>query len=113
MNKYLANLLAKLKLTPEKLTKEEAETFDSWEEILSTGEEAERLMQNNAFIKSREVAEKRLVDLFTQLLNPDNSREKDIYTKAEISNILNTFTVFKGLKSQKEIIEQQIKQRLE
>jgi hypothetical protein len=113
MNKYLTNLLAKLKLSPEKLTPEETETFESWEQILSTGDEAERLMQNEAFKKSRDMAEKRLVDLFTQLLNPENSRDKDLYLKAEMNHLLNTFVVFKGLKSQSDIIEAQIKQRLE
>lgn len=113
MNKWLSALLGKLKTTPEKLTPEEAETYQSWEQILATGDDAERIMENEAFKKSRQAAELRLTDLFTQLLNPDNTREKDIYTKAEISHLLNTFVVFKSLKSQKDFIEQEIKKRLE
>ncbi len=113
MNKYLANLLDKLKTKPEDLTPDEKETFRTWEEVLATGDEAERLMENEAFKRGRQAAEVRLTDLFSKLLDPDNDRDKDIYLKAEISHILNTFVVFKGLKSQRDVIETQIKQRLE
>jgi len=71
------------------------------------------LMENEAFQQGLKAAEIRLSDLFNQLLNPDNNQEKDIYLKAEISNILKFFAIWKGAKKSKEILEAQIKQRLE
>jgi len=109
----LKKYLDKLKLTFEKLTKEEKEVYIEWEKVLKEGEKVKELFENETFQKSLKEAENRLGMLINQLLNFDNTREKDIYLKSEISHILKFFAVIKGSKQQKEILEEQIKKFLE
>lgn len=108
----LDEILKKLGLNWGKLNKEEKETFKGWENVIQEGEEAERLIENEAFQKILKVAEIRLVDLFNQLLNYENLRDKDLCLKSEINHLLKTFAIFQGSKKQKEFLEAHIKQRI-
>ena len=94
------------------MNNEEKETLKEWEdEIKKYEQDYNSLYNNKAWKAGIETAQIRVHKLIEQLLSHKNTKDEDLYLKAEINHIFNTFTRLNP-KQMKTQLDEYVAQRL-